>query len=47
MAEATAVLAILYQRGRLHALHPEAARPRAAATLHVADGLPARFDARA
>jgi cytochrome P450 len=47
MAEATAVLAILYQHGRLHALHPERAKPRAAATLHVADGLPARFDARA
>jgi len=47
MAEATIVLAMLHQRGRLRALHPERARPRAAATLHVADGLPARFDARA
>lgn len=47
MAEATTVLATLYQRGRLHALHPNEAKPRAAATLHVADGLPARFDARA
>jgi cytochrome P450 len=46
MAEATAVLAVLYQHGRLHALHPNEARPRAAATLHVAGGLPARFDAR-
>lgn len=46
MTEATLVLALLYQRGRLHALHPERARPKAAATLHVADGLPARFDAR-
>jgi cytochrome P450 len=45
MAEATIVLAALYQRGRLRALHPERARPRASATLHVADGLPARFDA--
>jgi cytochrome P450 len=47
MAEATVVLATLYQRGRIHATHPESARPRAAATLHVAGGLPARFDARA
>ena len=46
MTEATIVLATLYQHGRLHALHPERARPRASATLHVADGLPARFDAR-
>jgi cytochrome P450 len=46
MAETMIVLATLYQRGRLHALNPERARPRAAATLHVADGLPARFDAR-
>lgn len=46
MAEATVVLATLYQRGRLHALHPERARPRASATLHVDGGLPARFDAR-
>jgi cytochrome P450 len=46
MTEATIVLAMLYQRGRLNALHPERARPQAAATLHVAGGLPARFDAR-
>lgn len=47
MTEAAIVLAMLYQRGRLRALHPERARPKAAATLHVADGLPARFEAHA
>jgi cytochrome P450 len=46
MAEATVVLATLYQRGRLHALHPERARPRASAALQVRGGLPARFDVR-
>lgn len=46
MTEAAIVLATLYQHGRLHALDPEGARPRAGATLHVAGGLPARFDAR-
>lgn len=47
MSEATVVLATLQQRGRLHALQPERARPKASATLHVGDGLPSRFDARA
>lgn len=46
LTEAAIVLAILCQRGRLRALHPERARPRVAATLHVDDGLPARFEAR-
>lgn len=45
MTEATIVLAILCQRGRLRALHPERARPRVAATLRVDGGLPARFEA--
>ncbi len=44
--EATVVLAMLTRRGRLRALRPTEARPRPAATLHVADGLPARFEPR-
>lgn len=46
LTEAALVLAGLHQRGRLRALRPELARPRAAATLHVAGALPARFEAR-
>jgi cytochrome P450 len=46
MAEATLVLALLLRRGRLRALDPDGARPRAAATLHVDGGLPARFEPR-
>lgn len=44
--EAVVVLAILLQRGRLRALYPDRARPKPAATLHVADGLPAVFEVR-
>lgn len=44
--EAIVVLALLLQRGRLRALYPDRARPKPAATLHVADGLPAVFEVR-
>ncbi len=46
MTEATIVLALLAQRGTLRAVHPERVKPRPAATLKVADGLPVRFEAR-
>jgi cytochrome P450 len=46
LAEAAAVLAMLCQRGRLQVLRPEAVRPRASATLKVADGLPVTFARR-
>lgn len=46
LAEAAVVLAMLCQRGRLRVLRPEAVRPRASATLKVADGLPVIFQRR-
>lgn len=46
LTEALIIAAVLARRGRLRALRPEEARPRPAATLHVAGGLPARLEAR-
>lgn len=47
LLEATTVLALLLQRGRLEVLRPERVQPKMGATLFVGNGLPARFHPRA
>lgn len=46
LLEATVVLAMLMQRGRLEVVRPEAVRPKVGVTLFVGNGLPARFTPR-
>ncbi|MBL8920382.1 MAG: cytochrome P450 [Myxococcaceae bacterium] len=43
LLEATVVLAMLLQRGRLEVLRPDEVKPKMGATLCVGNGLPARF----